>query len=109
MGRRLCGWLERAGLPVRVPIEKVVVHRLRQAYPVYGRGYDRHFGKVDEWLGTLDGLLTLGRQGLFAHDNTHHTLETAYAAADCLKAGGQFDRDAWAVHRRDFETHVVED
>ncbi len=109
LGRRLCTWLERAGLPVRVPIEKVVVHRLRQAYPVYGRGYDEHFGKVDDWVGGLDGLLTLGRQGLFAHDNTHHTLEMAYAAADCLKTDGTFDRAAWAVHRRDFETHVVED
>jgi protoporphyrinogen oxidase len=109
LGRRLCGWMERAGLPVRVPVERVVVHRLRQAYPVYGKGYDQHFGKVDDWVGKLDGLLTLGRQGLFAHDNTHHTLEMAYAASDCLKPDGTFDRAAWQVHRRRFETHVVED
>jgi protoporphyrinogen oxidase len=109
LGRRLCTWLQRAGLPVSAPIERVVVHRLRQAYPVYGRGYDKHFVKVDEWVGQLDGLLTLGRQGLFAHDNTHHTLAMAYAAADCLMPEGGFDRESWAVHRREFETHVVED
>jgi protoporphyrinogen oxidase len=109
LGRRLCSWLEGAGLPVRVPIEKVVVHRLRQAYPVYGRGYDKHFGKVDEWVDKLDGLLTLGRQGLFAHDNTHHTLAMAYAAVDWLLPGAEIDRARWAVHRREFETHVVED
>jgi protoporphyrinogen oxidase len=109
LGRRLCSWIEKAGLPVRVPIEKVVVHRLRQAYPVYSRGYDKHFGKVDEWLGRLDGFLTLGRQGLFAHDNTHHTLAMAYAAADCLLRDGSFNRANWAEHRREFETHVVED
>ena len=66
-----------------------MVHRLRQAYPVYGRGYDKHFGKVDEWVGRLDGLLTLGRQGLFAHDNTHHTLAMAYAAADLSCPAGR--------------------
>jgi len=109
LGRRLCTWLADAGLPVGVPVEKVVVHRLRQAYPVYSRGYDKHFARVDDWVGKLEGLLTLGRQGLFAHDNTHHTLAMAYAAADCLTPDGTFDRAAWAVHRREFETHVVED
>jgi len=109
LGRRLSTWLERAGLPVRAPIERVVVHRLRQAYPVYARGYDQYFGKVDEWIGQLGGLLTLGRQGLFAHDNTHHTLAMAYAACDCLMPDGTFDRARWAEHRREFATHVVED
>jgi hypothetical protein len=90
-------------------VDKVVVHRLRQAYPVYGRGYDKHFAKVDHWLGSLDGLLTLGRQGLFAHDNTHHTLEMAYAAVDCLKPDASFDQAKWAMHRKEFESHVVED
>jgi hypothetical protein len=53
--------------------------------------------------------LTLGRQGLFAHDNTHHTLATAYAANDCLDAGGDVDRQRWAQYRREFDAHVVED
>jgi protoporphyrinogen oxidase len=109
LGRRLCTWLEQAGLPVRVPVEKVVVHRLRQAYPVYRKDYDKNFATVDEWVGRLEGLLTLGRQGLFAHDNTHHALAMAYAAADCLLPEGMFDRKSWADHRREFETHVVED
>jgi protoporphyrinogen oxidase len=106
---RLRKWLEQAGLPIAAPVEKVVVHRLRQAYPVYARGYDKHFARLDEWLGSLDGLLTLGRQGLFAHDNTHHTLAMAYAAVDCLSPDGTFDRSKWAAHRLEFETHVVED
>jgi hypothetical protein len=45
---------------------------------------------------------------LFAHDNTHHALAMAYAAAECLGPDG-FDASAWAAHRRVFETHVVED
>ncbi|MCI0664368.1 MAG: hypothetical protein L0220_25195 [Acidobacteria bacterium] len=54
-------------------------------------------------------LLTFGRQGLFAHDNTHHALYMAYAAADCLDSHGKFDGKRWREYRRIFETHVVED
>jgi hypothetical protein len=64
---------------------------------------------MDRWLGDIDGVLTLGRQGLFAHDNTHHTLATAYAAAACLSPEGKFDQARWAECRKEFETHVVED
>ena len=68
-----------------------------------------HFDAMDQWLSRFDGLLTFGRQGLFAHDNTHHALTMAYAAADCLKSDGAFDRALWERYRREFESHVVED
>jgi hypothetical protein len=63
---------------------------------------------LDAWVESVPRLLSYGRQGLFAHDNTHHALAMAYAAADCL-VGGSFQRERWAEHRRVFETHVVED
>lgn len=101
--------LETAGLPVRCPVRRSVVRRLAQAYPIYTRHYREHFDRLDHWLESVDGLMTLGRQGLFAHDNTHHTLAMAYAAEECLSDEGVIDRARWAVHRRTFETHVVED
>lgn len=109
LGRKLCDWLAGVGLPVRAPVKKVMTRRLRYAYPVYDRRYEAHFHTMDEWLAGLTGLLTFGRQGLFAHDNTHHAMEMAYAASDCLGANGEFDRARWAVYRREFESHVVED
>jgi protoporphyrinogen oxidase len=101
--------LAKAGLPVRVPVRRVVTRRLSHAYPVYARGYRQHFAPLDEWAGQIEGLLTLGRQGLFAHDNTHHTLAMAYAAGECVGDDGRLDRARWAEHRRQFEAHVVED
>lgn len=101
--------LETAGLPVRAPVRRVAVRRLAQAYPIYTASYREHFDRIDEWVGTVDNLLTFGRQGLFAHDNTHHTLAMAYAAAGCLSDDGALDRARWAGHRREFESHVVED
>jgi protoporphyrinogen oxidase len=109
LGAALRNWLEQAGLPVRGKTLRVTTRRLRQAYPVYRRGYEQHFAMADHWLGELQGLLSFGRQGLFVHDNTHHALYMAQAAAKCLRADGSFDKDLWGQYRQIFETHVVED
>ncbi len=109
LGDKLCGWLAQAGLPVTAPVRAVVTRRLKQAYPRYRTGYEEHFATMDRWLGELDGLLTFGRQGLFAHDNTHHALYMAYAAVECFAPDGSFDPDLWRQFRQVFETHVVED
>ena len=101
--------LAQAGLPVRVPVHSVAVRRLPHAYPIYTRQFREQFDRIDEWVKGIEGLLTFGRQGLFAHDNTHHTLAMAYAAVACLSDTGELDRHRWAEHRRAFEHHVVED
>jgi len=109
LGDLLRGWLEQAGLPVRAKVLRVTTRKLRQAYPIYRRGFEDHFAKVDHWLGEIEGLLSFGRQGLFVHDNTHHAFYMARAAADCLQPDGRFDNSLWAQYREVFETHVVED
>jgi len=109
LGQLVCRALDQAGIPVRAPVRQVVTRRLRQAYPIYHRGYEADFDQIDDWLGRFPRLLTFGRQGLFAHDNTHHALHMAYAAAGCLNERGEFDPEAWQAQRRVFETHVVED
>jgi protoporphyrinogen oxidase len=108
LGQRLCGWMRQAGLP-NPRVSRTLTRRLRQAYPVYHQGYEERFSKMDRWLGGIEGMLTFGRQGLFAHDNTHHTLAMAYAAVNCLSPDGKFNQALWAEHRKEFETHVVED
>jgi protoporphyrinogen oxidase len=101
--------LDRAGVPLRAPVTHVVTRRLPQAYPIYTEGYRRAFDTLDEWASGLDGFLTFGRQGLFAHDNTHHALAMAYAASRCVSDDGVLDRPSWSGYRRQFESHVVED
>jgi protoporphyrinogen oxidase len=109
LGQLMCEGLATAGIPVQAPVRQVSTRRLRQAYPIYRTGYEAPFTQLDEWLDGIDGLLTFGRQGLFAHDNTHHALYMAYCAAACLDANGRFDHARWQESRRVFETHVVED
>jgi protoporphyrinogen oxidase len=109
LGQLVSRSLDMAGIPVQARVKQVVTRRLRQAYPIYRQGYEDYFDQLDAWLGQIDRLLSFGRQGLFAHDNTHHTLYMAYAAVNCLSTDGQFDHERWKEYRRVFETHVVED
>lgn len=108
LGALVAADLARAGIPLPVVPSVVHVRRVRQAYPIYTLGYERAFGTLDAWVESLPRLLSYGRQGLFAHDNTHHALAMAYAAAACLEPGG-FRADRWAEYRAVFATHVVED
>ena len=100
--------LERSGVPLPAAPTNVHVRRLRHAYPIYTRGFAGPFAALDHWAADLPRLLTFGRQGLFAHDNTHHALAMAYAAADCLEGAG-FDHEKWGRYRLEFEKHVVVD
>ena len=108
LGDLVAGNLARAGVPLPVQPSRVHVRRLRQAYPVYTIGYEKWFDVLDSWVATLPRLLSYGRQGLFAHDNTHHALAMAYAAAECLEPSG-FNAARWAGYREEFEKHIVED
>jgi len=100
--------MARAGLPDPGQPLRVMSRRLRQAYPIYTMGYERPLGTLDRWSESLPRFLSYGRQGLFAHDNTHHALYMAYCAVECLTADA-FDRNRWNAYREIFATHVVED
>ncbi len=101
--------LAKAGLPITADISQVEVRRIPHAYPLYHIGYEEHFKRIDEWLETQDGVLTFGRQGLYAHDNTHHAIYMAQAAARCLNEDGTINSEKWCAERKIFETHTVED
>lgn len=109
LGTAFCEWLAQLGLPVTVRVERTETRRLSHAYPVYDLDFQRHFDTIDQWFLGLKGLLVFGRQGLFAHDNTHHAFAMAYAAADSLDDGGRLNPEKWAAYREEFTHHTVED
>ncbi|MBA2532726.1 MAG: FAD-dependent oxidoreductase, partial [Nocardioidaceae bacterium] len=96
------------GLP---PLRRTAaqVRRLPHVYPVYARGFADRLAGLEAWAAGLPGVTTLGRAGLFAHDNTHHAMVMALAAVDCLTADGGWDETRWAAARERFRAHVVED
>ncbi len=109
LGRLALDSMAACEIPVKAPVLRVVTRRIQHAYPIYSRGYESYFEKLDRWIEGIEGLLTFGRQGLFAHDNIHHALYMAYSAVDCLDAKGRFDLEKWRSRRRVFQSHVVED
>jgi protoporphyrinogen oxidase len=85
------------------------VRRLRNVYPVYRVGSEDALDRVAGWLDERKGIVSYGRQGLFAHDNTHHALAMARDAVDCISDELDFDARAWDRARQRFASHVVED
>ncbi len=86
-----------------------VLRRNKTVYPVYDLAFEKNLLVVEKWLETLHGTVSLGRQGLFVHDNTHHTIEMGMAAAECLDGSLNWDHGKWADYRRLFQSHVVVD
>lgn len=107
LGAEVADALARTGLP-RPDVADVVVRRLPHVYPRYRRGFAAHQQALEDWAAGLPGVVLFGRQGLFAHDNTHHALAMGWAAAECWSPTG-FDADAWRRARAGFRAHVVED
>jgi protoporphyrinogen oxidase len=108
LAARTMAELARAGLPHAEPVH-AEVRRVPNAYPVYRTGYEAAWSRLDAWVDATPGLLTFGRQGLFAHDNTHHALAMGLAAAHALTPDGSLDEARWAASRAEFAEHVVED
>lgn len=100
--------MSRSGMAVSDVLE-TQVHRIPAAYPVYRTGFESELGPVLDWVEAQPGLLSLGRQGLFAHDNTHHSMAMAWAAVDAVRDDGRLDSDRWSIARRSFDDHIVED
>ncbi|MGI8692102.1 MAG: protoporphyrinogen/coproporphyrinogen oxidase [Geodermatophilaceae bacterium] len=102
------GALARTGLPL-VRLAGVEVRRLPHVYPVYATGTAEPLARLQSWADGLRDVTTLGRQGLFVHDNTHHTMAMAYDAVGALASDNHRDEALWAAARERFSRHVVED
>jgi len=108
LAQRVVGTLTPLGF--RFPaVVRAEVRRLPRCYPVYTGTYAADLAILEAWAAAQPGLLTFGRQGLFAPDNTHHALEMGWEAADAVRADGSIDHGRWAAARESFRDHVVED
>jgi len=85
--------------------------KLPAAYPIQ----DRHFEATRPLIrGHLAGHLTpplmvLGRQGVLAHDNTHHVLLQAKQLGCCVEADGRVDLCRYSELQDAWDAAVVED
>ena len=104
-----CDELDRVGLPRPEPLLDGYVRRVPSVYPVYDLRHRKRLEALQDYVDQQPSLVTLGRQGLFAHDNTHHALAMSWAASECLDGAGTWDEERWQREIAVFATHVVED
>jgi protoporphyrinogen oxidase len=97
------------GLGLPDPGASGQVNRIRHVYPIYRIGSEEAFAEVAAWLDEQQGIVSYGRQGLFAHDNTHHAMAMARAAANCVTDALEFDYSGWSRAVEGFADHIVED
>ncbi len=106
---RILSDLNECGLKITMPILDVFVIKRPAVYPIYDLNYESKFRILDQYLGELKGLVTLGRQGLFVHDNVHHVLSMGYKATQCLEDDLTWNESRWRQFRQEFKNHVVVD
>lgn len=63
-------------------VSETVVKRLSHAYPILHKGIKKDLRVLWDYLRDVPGLITLGRQGLFQHNNTDHSQFMGFRAAD---------------------------
>jgi len=71
------------GLFSESEVETTHIERLSEAYPLYEIGFERHLNVLETHLRRFENLISLGRQGLFQHNNMDHTIFTGLRAARC--------------------------
>ena len=87
-------------------IEDFFIEKEKYAYPIYLRNYSYHLEKVKNFY-YKRGVMLNGRQGLFLHNNQHHSIEMAYYASKALVSNNTIDN--WRKKEILFEKYQVTD
>ncbi|MEI7579729.1 MAG: NAD(P)/FAD-dependent oxidoreductase [bacterium] len=80
------------------PIESTVV-RLKNVYPRYDIGYEKHVALIKEYLQKTfpnNELQPMGRGGLHRYNNSDHSMMTAFLAVDNITKNKKYDQ--WNVN-----------
>ena len=76
-------------------VEDGVVIRQPKAYPVYDAEYRYHLRVIQNYLGTIENLQTIGRNGMHRYNNQDHSMLTGILAARNLMGE---NHDLWQVN-----------
>jgi protoporphyrinogen oxidase len=88
-------------------IEEVFFKTLKNAYPLYYRGYRRNINIILSYLDKIENLITIGRQGLFNYNNMDQCWDMGRKAAEhIIKKRNKLD---WEKTREYFNSYRIVD
>ena len=87
--------LAQLGLAHEQDVTGGMVVRQPKAYPIYDGAYGQHVAAIRAFLQSLDGLQTIGRNGMHRYNNMDHSMVTGMLAVRNLL--GQ-NHDLWTVN-----------
>ncbi|HYD50935.1 MAG TPA: NAD(P)/FAD-dependent oxidoreductase [Terriglobales bacterium] len=93
LGTRECS---RIGLIDPSEVDDGTIVRMQKAYPIYDQSYRRNLDTVRSYLGQIDNLQLIGRNGQHRYNNQDHSMLTGIYAARNLAAGANYD--VWSVN-----------
>jgi protoporphyrinogen oxidase len=88
--------LELTGLAASTRVTGGHVVRVPKAYPIYDTDYATRVETVRGWLGGIENLQQVGRNGLHRYNNSDHSMLTAMRAVENLADGA--GHDVWTVN-----------
>lgn len=74
-----------------------VVFHIKKAYPAYFGTYNE-FGKIRDFLDTIENLFPMGRNGMHKYNNMDHSMLTAMETVKCIREGSTDKRNLWNVN-----------
>lgn len=72
------------------------VHRVKNCYPVYYKGYKEKLKPVENYLSTINGLSVIGRYGAFKYNNQDHSILMGLLAAENIAHGT--NHNLWEIN-----------
>ncbi len=88
--------LEQIGLVKGNDVLDGIVYRVEKSYPVYEENYRQHLDVLQKFIGGLENIQTIGRNGLHKYNNQDHAMLTGMFAVKNLLFGEH--HDIWAVN-----------
>ncbi len=86
--------LERLGFARMDEVEDGIVARVPKAYPIYDSNYREALRVIARFLGTIENIQLVGRNGLHQYNNMDHSMLTAMLAIENIMGA---KHDLWDV------------
>lgn len=81
--------LESSGFIKMSEVESYSLLRIPYAYPIYDIHYNKALDELLNYLGSLDKLISIGRQGLFSYNTMSNSILSGYDLGQKLPAAGE--------------------